>query len=52
MFGINARNFSQSLVVRQSLHFPEDIERYPLDVAADFVCTLFPTPEKVLKGNA
>jgi transcription elongation factor SPT6 len=50
MFGIDVRKYASSLVLRQSSHFPEDIDRFPLDAAEDFICPLFPSADKVLKG--
>lgn len=51
MFGVDPKKYSQSLITRQALHFPEDSSRYPEEAAEDYICTLFPTAEKVLTGN-
>lgn len=51
MFGVDPKKYSQSLITRQALHFPEDAARNPEEAAEDYVCTLFPTVEKVLTGN-
>ena len=50
MFGIDVKKYSQSLITRQSLHFPEDPSKGPEEAAEDYVCTLYPTTEKVLAG--
>ena len=48
MFGVDSKLYSQSLITRQALHFPEDSARNPEEAAEEYICTLFPTVEKVL----
>jgi transcription elongation factor SPT6 len=51
MFGVDSKLFSQSLITRQALHFPEDHARDPEESAEEYICTLFPTVEKVLMAT-
>jgi transcription elongation factor SPT6 len=48
LYDIKMANFVQSITGQQSLHFPEDPDKTPMEAAKEYICPRFPTAESVL----